>query len=691
MATVELNSKPYTISGTVSREVIQTFAPPVRTIGQQGRADVVPYSQWVIGDVTEGVGVLDGRYPGDEKRIWDSGLQTHFKSGWSLPPRKIQTTRSGGVSLDAPQFFFSAGGVSYMLTLRQDPGNVDGVIGSVYEYAISTTTWTLKASATEDLTGNGSAASSTSATGGGREGARLGRPAYWGGSIWAPCGPMHSNLKGANDLHRSYLLRYEIETATAAFVEFDLTTDGSSDTAPDISNAATQQPLALIQHRGNLIALAFKPDTNKLTLFKSTAVAPTAEANWTLHMTWQGNPEKDGATHLLRPFTPCWLEEGLDQDGNVQLYVMVGGTVWRVDFSGGVVAVFLESNSTFVVATGAASQPDYIPLAPEAPMVWWQNGLVTTDQDGRVYHSSPQGVHTLIGLTRDDGPAVSGVELFRGFEVVADLLLAATRSRAMIFNQKGWSTLHDSKAAEDLYTRVYWDGTHLHLGQEALATARQDNVLDINDLDRVVKVGGRTFDDVVSGVNTELETSRFDGGFPERPGLAYRINIRADDVTANETVKIEFQTDAAAYATAGTMSTGKTATFDLGAGGIGIPFKWIQLRVTLDRGGTNTLSPFVISIIVDYDKLEKVLERFEFVIDATTSRSQGRSVRDVATEITNITGENAEALVPFKWGHINTNVRVTRVGGAAASLAQIGQRADFQETHALIAVTVEER
>ncbi len=254
-----------------------------------------------------------------------------------------------------------------------------------------------------------------------------------------------------------------------------------------------------------------------------------------------------------------------------------------------------------------------------------------------------------------------------------------------IFNGKGWHTLGDINGTP---RRIFFDGSKVYYASGQNVSFDDIESLDTGNLERQVETGSLSYQQTA-----DLETIRFDGGFAERPGTAYRLRIRANDITSTEKITILFKSDTVSAYTAIITDNvfdevQPTREFVLGPNGEGIAFKWIQLKFTLERdAGDDTLTPDMISATLEYEKLPKGLERFEFEVSETaTMKDFGGGQRNIDNELFTLQdGETTQLLQHLVFAGKDTYVRVLGVsvvealvepgvgGGPAASQTTDGR------------------
>jgi len=135
-----------------------------------------------------------------------------------------------------------------------------------------------------------------------------------------------------------------------------------------------------------------------------------------------------------------------------------------------------------------------------------------------------------------------------------------------------------------------------------------------------------------------FDTGWIDGGFRELSGVLYRLYCDGYSLTANETVKVEYQLDnneAGAWTTLGTFVAAGTS-IDFPGGGTGLQFRTVRFRITLDRGGTANLSPELMSLVLLYDKKPQFRSTWVFRVDVNQMKAEGTLVGGVPATLKNV-------------------------------------------------------
>ena len=117
-----------------------------------------------------------------------------------------------------------------------------------------------------------------------------------------------------------------------------------------------------------------------------------------------------------------------------------------------------------------------------------------------------------------------------------------------------------------------------------------------------------------------LETPWFTAGVRNQDKLALSTFVETTNPSSSETVKIEYATNyTESYTTLGTITSSGEQAYYFGSSREGIVFRSIKFRITLVNGSTNTNTPVLRSLVLNYRKRIKVLYGIEAVLDITES------------------------------------------------------------------------
>lgn len=177
-------------------------------------------------------------------------------------------------------------------------------------------------------------------------------------------------------------------------------------------------------------------------------------------------------------------------------------------------------------------------------------------------------------------------------------------------------------------------------------------------------VGTDTFS--LAGAN--FTTGWMDGGLMEVTGALYRMFIDAWNLTATETVKVDYQLDnneGAAW-TQLVDSNGVVAVFDnthsvlyFSSPTQGLTYRTVRFRITLNRGNTTTLSPELRALVVVFAKKPNLRVGWTFQIDVTrmVNEKLSASYAAVLAQLRATWAKNT--LVPFTVPNVQTVMYVS--------------------------------
>lgn len=150
-----------------------------------------------------------------------------------------------------------------------------------------------------------------------------------------------------------------------------------------------------------------------------------------------------------------------------------------------------------------------------------------------------------------------------------------------------------------------------------------------------------------------IETGWYDGGFLDLQGALHRMHIDALNISALETVLIEYRLDnvEGAYTTLGTF-TSSIGTLWFAADHRGVQFRTVQFRITMDRGSDDTLSPELVGLTLVYDKKPSFRSAWAMTIDVNRMVENKTQVGGVDATPLNIwqalkTAYNVKTLIPL--------------------------------------------
>ncbi len=308
----------------------------------------------------------------------------------------------------------------------------------------------------------------------------------------------------------------------------------------------------------------------------------------------------------------------------------------------------------------------------------WQNQIILID-GYNVWSYDGQTVRDISFSKKGGGlpPNLAGkkiVRLIGGTDVLYATMVSAGGGtmQCLVYNGAGWSTLGPavstfvgpvagiisqwSPATVDTARRIVWLGTDGY----AVTTDPRRITLRLPDEGEIPIVGTDSFQDGP----LHFETGWIDGGFREIAGALYSIHVDGYNLSASETVKVEYRlnnNEAASYTTLGTFTlTGQTLYF---AAPAGLEFTTVQFRFTLDRGGTATKSPEVIAFVLQYDKRPELRTTWVLAVDVNRMIAQKTQVGGSNATIGNVwsalkTAWNVKTLIPFVIPSVESGLRV---------------------------------
>lgn len=191
---------------------------------------------------------------------------------------------------------------------------------------------------------------------------------------------------------------------------------------------------------------------------------------------------------------------------------------------------------------------------------------------------------------------------------------ADLRSLVMAYNGKGWQVLWKSTTANERARKLFigsaYDKYRLWFTTTVTTTARDIYYIDIpSEQVDVHQAQSRDY-----AASSELETPWYKVG-TDVEGVALSILVEGHDLTANETVKIEYDTNySGTYTLVDTLSGDAVAEYLLPSASdpTGELFNAIRFRASLARGTTTTKRPFLHSLTLKF--LRRIPERFTHIV-----------------------------------------------------------------------------
>lgn len=190
----------------------------------------------------------------------------------------------------------------------------------------------------------------------------------------------------------------------------------------------------------------------------------------------------------------------------------------------------------------------------------------------------------------------------------------------------------------------------------------------------------------------DLTTVKFGGDEPETNGIAYRLEIRADDLedaVAYISVYYGINGEAPTTNTLGTFNASNTA-FDF-ASGVGVAFKTIQFYLSFVRAAADKTKRVVLrDMVLYYKKKPARRQAYIFVIDLeeTHRLDMTRTAEDIVSQLE--TDMDTQTLLALEFGRMTaTKVELIEFGAVEAVAPGIGSYRPLERS-GLIQVRCEE-
>lgn len=381
---------------------------------------------------------------------------------------------------------------------------------------------------------------------------------------------------------------------------------------------------------------------------------------------------------------PSWVDDGdlADEglaDGDVQsLFIYRDAAGNPIIYAGTKLGLYAHSFGNDKWVATELAMPQHA-TAGKGVVHWRDKCYVSAGLDVLAYQTGGAGTAIAsMGLSTDDGlPELRGGEIvtfikgYNEFFALVDSTYEGTGSRStvMAYDGKGWQcwwkagsdNLHmytgivSTKKAHRLWftcgTKVYW-------------IALQKNIRNPKKVS--------TFPYDTAGVHI---TPWFDANWVGTK-LALQFKVFCKDVTANETVLVEYRIDhietdlTTGWDNLGTIVAAGNeveTTYTFGSN-LGTNFKAIQFRFSLgrDNGGGNPEydSPDVQYAVLEYQKVIKPTWNWGFTVDCTKDYA-GRTANQMLDAI--VTAAELELLTPFLYKDTTYYVRIKSVEGERLS------------------------
>jgi len=286
--------------------------------------------------------------------------------------------------------------------------------------------------------------------------------------------------------------------------------------------------------------------------------------------------------------------------------------------------------------------------------IMWNGSIYVTD-GWNVYEYNTSSSQTVrrIGVFGKDGmpPSWSAsdknyviVELLAGIDDLIAVCLAkgstsAETYRLLVYNGVGWSWLGPEVGTTFAPMAAIVDYFPISFA----ITAGPTRYIDVLVIDRGTRATelhpyrlpkqGSTPTVGIDGFEDgplHFETGWFDGGFVDIEGALLRITIDGHNLSASETVKVEYvlnNDEDMSYKTLGTFTQDQQEIwFD--AKHQGIAFTTVRFRITLDRGSTITKSPELKALILLFDKIPLVRVSVTATIDVSRIVERGMLINE---------------------------------------------------------------
>jgi hypothetical protein len=573
--------RPFKGGEWVKREQIEIFAPVVSPGGQQRQERITSYSARTLGPFTGGFGrnrilATDADEPEEYRRFRDATADTRWRT--ARAPILETDTNQGGLEVIGASVQWRGA----LWALWTDDTGTD-----VVAKTLSGTTWG----------GGGNVNIQTNAN----EPTSLFPYRQWLVALGA-----------GGAVLTDHWTRYSEDGITWS------TPAGGEITAglltSDVEVNAFQFDGRLAEIGGELVAAVYHEDRRTITFFSATDM--TANPVWT-----------DEAIDIPSNFGVSGIAVYPDIDGADKLYAATDTGVWMID-----------------TAPATWTFRHILPMPFHG-----DNGIHMTVHDGKLWVPSSRGedgafAMVTLEVAGDSRIVTSGLGLDAGDGVVAEMLGSVywmiSAGERLYVAVGGSGASRNGRILcmmKDEQGRYSWHSVRRY---DTAAERAEWVDIDGNDICYSVRTGGNVSDvkqlqngdiDPESGISITRETSGYidlpyiDGGMPTTPAVWVRVGVDASGLTAGVDGSGVNGTDEYIDVTHGVDNAVRTTT-DLGdilsgqlvvdyASGAGADGRNDGLRLVLNRGATNTNTPQLRSVEMDFLKQPGVLDRYIFQVD----------------------------------------------------------------------------
>lgn len=343
--------------------------------------------------------------------------------------------------------------------------------------------------------------------------------------------------------------------------------------------------------------------------------------------------------------------------------------VWVVDTSGsltsGLWSVDFDAKKGYPISLGRLPRRGYRLNEPGFGMCVWNDSLYVSDSNV-VLRYDPQGNTAPVGPREHGLPAGYGYfgQLFDTPRFLYACVGSGSTHGIMAFNGNGWHMIYTSTTPiRGIYVSTVHDPARLYFieggdGETAttkiryitLSAESENPILDSN------------YKYAASGY---LITPWFDGGYHNLTKTLKRVTLIGENLSSDEKVTITYQTNYSGGGDGGTWTDIESGSNDFtasgqekefGSSGVGVACKAFRFKIALARGSTNTKTPIVHAIVLDYQVRVRFRSVRTFIVDIgrTVREAIGRrvgSVRpdEIVSELK--TAFDSETDVMFQYGN----------------------------------------
>lgn len=348
---------------------------------------------------------------------------------------------------------------------------------------------------------------------------------------------------------------------------------------------------------------------------------------------------------------------GRNAVGDFILYALTSEGIYAHDFD----------NSAFILTDVRVPDRRTSSTNPALSGISWQGDIYFSAGPNILkYQPGNTAVLSVVGPDKDDGlPSGYAASPSHMLSSLTDLIVATSgtstnQGTLLAFNQLGWRVLVELGQSE--YFQTQYRRNVLVSG--AYGDYRLWYFYNAVNSVRYIKLPNSLISPLKNSSYTYAAAATHDwpwftAGQSEVTKVAVRVRVETLNPTSTETVILSYATDYVESFTAfATITTAGITTFPFpnSSTPTGTEFKAIRFRAALARGSTNTRTPQVISVTLEYYK--KLDEKYQFTVALDLNQDyKGNTVKQLRAAL--LTAIETKTLVEFAYRDPAANADAT--------------------------------